>query len=204
MLCSGESFREGWRPLPFVFLREALPPRPSWPEGSRRKAPSQKGRGKRGLGSRGASFTSARGGRAPRLRRREAGGQEPLGTPASPTLSLRSLQLPSWRRPPSPVRPCAEAARWGRPGQLAEPTQVCPLLAALGLPHSAWPGGDRGLVGVRLVRGWGDPTMALLLPDRESHVTVSGPPRAHGAETLASQRRKAAGVTWWDDPTAGV
>lgn len=81
MLCSGESFREGWRPLPFMFLREALPPRPSWPEGSRRKAPSQKGRGKRGLGSRGASFTSARGGRAPRLRRREAGGQEPLGTP---------------------------------------------------------------------------------------------------------------------------
>lgn len=54
------------------------------------------------------------------------------------------------------------------------------------LPLPAWLGGGGETL---------SPTatlMALLLPDRKSHVTVSGPPRAHGAEMLASQWRKPA------------
>lgn len=194
MLCSGESFWEGWRSLPFVFLREALPLRPLWPEGLRRKAPSQKGRGKRGLSSRWASFTSTQAGSPPEKERDR--GQEPPKTHWGRWLlqHRRCSVLFSCRHGAiqSLVRPRAEAAcceRGGRPG---------PLLAALDPASLGLARGWAGAGGGGLVEGWrGDPfpnshPHGPLAPDRDSHVTVSGPPRAHGAEALASQQRKAA------------
>lgn len=133
-----------------MFLREALPLRPSWPEGLRRKAPSQKGRGKRGLSSRWASFTSTRAG-SPSEKERDRG-QEPPKTHWGRWLlqHRRCSALFSCRHGAiqSLVRPRAEAACWGGGLVLSWRPWTLPLLA--------WPGGGLGLAGVAWWRGGGE------------------------------------------------
>lgn len=209
MLCSGESFWEGWRSLPFVFLREALPLRPLWPEGLRRKAPSQKGRGKRGLSSRWASFTSTQAGSPPEKERDR--GQEPPKTHwgrwllqhrrCSVLFSCRHGAIQSLVRPRAEAACCGGGEAWSSPGGPG------PCLSwpgpGVGWGWRGWPGGGvGGRPFPQQPPSW--PSCSRQGLSRDRFWTSSGPWSQSACFPAEEGCGKAAGVTWWDDPTAGV